>query len=349
MAKIIATGFISDTINGIKVNSSVRCNADNFNTKANRTVSYIVMHYTGNKKDTALANCKYFQGADRYASAHFFVDNTNIYQSVALKDIAWHCGGSAYYHSYCRNANAIGIEMCCTAGNYTISKTTLENAAHLCAHLCKRVGITAEQVDTYVLRHYDVTHKKCPAQMANSANDADWISFKNQVKKILGGATASKPVITPNTTSKVTFPNVPFTVEVLVSDLNYRKTPSMSGVVKGQTGKGSFTISQVSNGWGLLKSGAGWIYLENPTYVKIGSTIKTVTVNNSTSKEATAVPFKVKVITDALNVREGAGTKYKVKTVIRNKGIYTIIETKNGWGKLKSGAGWISLDYTKRV
>lgn len=64
-------------------------------------------------------------------------------------------------------------------------------------------------------------------------------------------------------------------------------------------------------------------------------------------------PYLVKVTADALNVRAGAGTKYKINTVIRDKGTYTIVEEKmNGstkWGKLKSGAGWISLKYTKRV
>ena len=43
----------------------------------------------------------------------------------------------------------------------------------------------------------------------------------------------------------------------------------MKGKVLGQTGKGSFTIVEVSNGWGKLKSGAGWIYLENPKYCTI--------------------------------------------------------------------------------
>lgn len=62
---------------------------------------------------------------------------------------------------------------------------------------------------------------------------------------------------------------VPFQVKVLVSDLNYRSQPSMSGTVKGQTGKGVFTITEVQKGWGRLKSGAGWIYLENPKYCKV--------------------------------------------------------------------------------
>ena len=43
----------------------------------------------------------------------------------------------------------------------------------------------------------------------------------------------------------------------------------MSYTVKGQTGKGVFTITEVQDGWGKLKSGAGWIYLENPDYCTI--------------------------------------------------------------------------------
>lgn len=59
--------------------------------------------------------------------------------------------------------------------------------------------------------------------------------------------------------------------------------------------------------------------------------------------------YKVKVTTSALNVRAGAGIKYAVNSVIRDKGTYTIVETKGDWGKLKSGAGWICLDYTKKI
>jgi len=59
--------------------------------------------------------------------------------------------------------------------------------------------------------------------------------------------------------------------------------------------------------------------------------------------------YLVKVTTDALNVRKGAGINHAVTTCIRDKGVYTIIETQNNWGKLKSGAGWICLDYTKQV
>ena len=59
--------------------------------------------------------------------------------------------------------------------------------------------------------------------------------------------------------------------------------------------------------------------------------------------------FKVKVTCDALGYRSGPSTSYKINGVIRDKGTYTIVDVKNNWGKLKSGAGWICLDYTVRV
>lgn len=59
--------------------------------------------------------------------------------------------------------------------------------------------------------------------------------------------------------------------------------------------------------------------------------------------------YKVKVTTDALNIRSGPGTQYKINGCIEDFGVYTIIEESNGFGKLKSGAGWICLDYCKKV
>ena len=59
--------------------------------------------------------------------------------------------------------------------------------------------------------------------------------------------------------------------------------------------------------------------------------------------------YRVKVMVEALNIRSGPNTQYKINGCIRDCGVYTIIETQNGWGKLKSNAGWISLQYTVRV
>lgn len=58
--------------------------------------------------------------------------------------------------------------------------------------------------------------------------------------------------------------------------------------------------------------------------------------------------YLVKVTANALNIRSGAGTNYSIAGCIRDKGTYTIIETQGNWGKLKSGAGWICLDYTNK-
>ena len=71
-------------------------------------------------------------------------------------------------------------------------------------------------------------------------------------------------------------------------------------------------------------------------------------------QKPSAVPYRVRVTADVLNIRKGAGTGYAVAGQIKGGGVYTIVEEKDGtgaksWGKLKSGAGWISLDYTSRV
>lgn len=60
------------------------------------------------------------------------------------------------------------------------------------------------------------------------------------------------------------------------------------------------------------------------------------------------ISYTVKITADVLNVRAGAGTNYKVNTQVRKGEVYTIVGESNGWGKLKSGAGWISLKYTSK-
>ena len=68
----------------------------------------------------------------------------------------------------------------------------------------------------------------------------------------------------------------------------------------------------------------------------------------------TDVPFKVRVTTTTLRIRKGPGTNYDNLGYIAPN-VYTITEVKSGkgsskgWGRLKSGAGWISLDYVTRL
>lgn len=65
-------------------------------------------------------------------------------------------------------------------------------------------------------------------------------------------------------------------------------------------------------------------------------------------KPINTTSYTVKITADVLNVRSGPGTSNKVTTQIRKNEVYTIVEESNGWGKLKSGAGWISLNYTSK-
>ena len=72
-------------------------------------------------------------------------------------------------------------------------------------------------------------------------------------------------------------------------------------------------------------------------------------------RKKAALPFFVRVDISRLNIRTGPGTNYSLTGKYTGKGVFTIIEVRNGigsnsgWGKLKSGAGWISLDYTTKL
>ena len=88
---------------------------------------------------------------------------------------------------------------------------------------------------------------------------------------------------------------------------------------------------------------------------------KTNTIMSSIDKKyLTVVPakefqsYKVKITVDALNYRAGAGAENKANGMITDRGVYTIVaeaQDSKGytWGKLKSGAGWINLQYTKKI
>ena len=67
-------------------------------------------------------------------------------------------------------------------------------------------------------------------------------------------------------------------------------------------------------------------------------------INQNTSTSTNTSKEEVyRIIANSLNVRKGAGTKYEIVGTVKKGSAYTIVEKKNGFGKLKSGAGWISL------
>ena len=171
----------------LEINTSKPAHSSNYTAKTNRTISYIVIHYVGGLGDAA-ANCTYFQGANRDASAHYFVGYTgDIWQSVADIHMAWHCGSkNGYKHSACRNHNSIGIEMCVKKTNsnslksedkdWYFEEATIKAAAALTQELMAKYSIPIENV----IRHHDVTGKICPAPFVH--NPSAWENFKTLVE-----------------------------------------------------------------------------------------------------------------------------------------------------------------------
>ena len=128
MGQRITAAYPIAKAGGIPINTSIPASKETYDRLGGRDVAFVVLHYTGNVSDTAKANCKYFAGGDREASAHYFVDEDSIYQSVPACDRAWAVGSPAPVHPLCRNTNSISIEMCCS-GNYHVSERTKANAA----------------------------------------------------------------------------------------------------------------------------------------------------------------------------------------------------------------------------
>ena len=94
---------------------------------------------------------------------------------------------------------------------------------------------------------------------------------------------------------------------------------------------------------------------QNPGYRAFDEDGRQVYPKEAADSQRADVPFKVKVSAADLNIRTGAGTNFSRTGEHTGRGIFTIVETKtgagskSGWGLLKSGAGWISLDYCERV
>lgn len=158
-------------------------------------IKYIVVHYTGNDGDTDEANANYFKGSNRKASAHYFVDDDSITQSVPDNYVAWHCGTSGTYYNGCRNANSIGVEMCDTQRNgvYDLSAATRANAIELIKELMAKYNIPISRV----VRHYDVTHKCCPAYFVD--NVAAWNQFLADING--GSVQSTSQTVAANTVS----------------------------------------------------------------------------------------------------------------------------------------------------
>ena len=155
------------------------CNPTNYRQGRTQAIKYIVIHYTGNNGDTAAGNANYFaNNGGIEASAHYFVDENEVYRSVLDADTAWHCGDTSYNHPECRNANSIGVEICSrrdVLGRYYFADEAVNRAVKLAKEKMDEYGIGVD----CVVRHYDVTGKICPAPFVS--DEVQWKVFKNRL------------------------------------------------------------------------------------------------------------------------------------------------------------------------
>ena len=169
---------------------------------------------------------------------------------VEEKDRSWCSSNSA------NDNRAITIECASdTKHPYAINDEVYNSLIDLCVDICKRNNIKELKwkADKTLVGKPSKQNITVHRWFANKACPGDYIYTRL-------GRIASEVNERLNSDTRV-----PFAVRVDIDDLNYRTKPSLDGSIKGQTGKGVFTIVEVSNGWGLLKSGAGWINLNYAT------------------------------------------------------------------------------------
>ena len=196
----------------------------------------IVVHNTDNNAP-ASAEVNYMHSNNNQVSFHVCIDEKEVIECSPFNRCAWHCGNSK------GNRTQIGIEI--ARNKHKDEKLFLQaekNAAEYIASLLKKYGWGIDKVT----QHANWAPKNCPS----TTRKLGWQRFLNMIKKEL------------KTTAKFK----PYTIIVSSFDgeLNIREKPDANskkvGVLK--NGKTKYTIVEEKNGFGKLKSGAGYICLK---------------------------------------------------------------------------------------
>lgn len=213
------------------------------------------------------------------ACVHAFIDalDGKIYQTLPWAKRAWHCGGSG-------NNTHIGVEMCEPSGiAYTRGSSkfkvvgdrdvvlqqvrrTYKSAVYLFARLCQIYNLDPEEPGTILSHHEGFKHG-----IATNHGDPEhlWKGTGSQytMGEFRSDVAAQLWALRQNGSKKPDVVPGEFKVEVMIDDLWVRMTPSMAdnrNPNQPSTGKGVFTITETQGQFGKLKSGAGWINLDNP-------------------------------------------------------------------------------------
>ena len=280
------------------------------------TPEFIVVHNTANDA-TAANEVKYMISNNNQVSFHFAVDDKEIVQGLPLDRNAWACGDGANGKG---NRKGIQIEICYSKSGGARFENAEKNAAKFIAQLLKERGWGVDKVK----KHQDFSNKYCPHRTL----DKGWASFVNMIKDYLNEL--NKPVQSTQSSSI----SVGDKVKVKTTATHYATGQSMASFVKGST----YEVTRIDGNKLLLSDIVSWVW--DYDVDKVGST----TQSNSDNS------FLVEIICDELNIRQKADFDSKVVGTVKKGEVFTIVEMSNGLGKLKSGAGWISIGsaYVKR-
>lgn len=293
---------------------------------------YITIHNTANtrKGANAASHASYLQndGKNQTVSYHYVVDDKEIYKLLPDNEVAWHAGDGG---SGTGNRKSLAIEICENPDGDLLQATN--NAVELTAYLMKTYNIPLSNV----VQHNNWSGKDCPRRI-RKGEPYNWQTFLNKVQTAYSGnTTATTKPATPTVTKPVTpTSSTDFKVgdEVtLDSNATYSNGKSIPNWVK----KSKLYVRKIGSDGNITVS-----------IFKIGAVTGVVNKKHLKKKNVFAA-YKVRVTADVLNIRAGAGLNYHVVGTIKDKGVYTIVAQNGNWGLLKSGAGWISLSYAKKV
>ena len=274
---------------------------------------YITIHNTSNSAP-AQNEISYMKNNNNSTSYHVCVDEKYVIQAIPFNRNAWHAGDGA---NGTGNRYSIGIEIARSTGDINLFKQAEQNCAMYVAQLLKNYGWGIDRVK----RHKDWSGKNCP----HKTMELGWQRFLNMVQAELNKLNGKTTTTTTTTSFKVGDKVVVKSSATTYAD----STKIIPSWVKG----GLYTISKISGSKVLLKEIVSW--------VKASDVQKSGTSSKSVS-------YVIRVTVDFLNIRSGAGTNFPVTGTVKKGEAYTIVEEKNGFGRLKSGAGWISLDCTEK-
>ena len=280
------------------------------------TPEFIVVHNTANDA-SAQNEVKYMISNNNQVSFHFAVDDKEIVQGLPLDRNAWACGDGANGKG---NREGIQIEICYSKSGGARFENAEKNAAKFIAQLLKERGWGVDKVK----KHQDFSNKYCPHRTL----DKGWASFVNMIKDYLNEL--NKPVQSTQSSSI----SVGDKVKVKTTATHYATGQSMASFVKGST----YEVTRIDGNKLLLSDIVSWVW--DYDVDKVGTTTQSSSDNS----------FLVEIICDELNIRQQADFNSKVVGTVKRGEVFTIVEEKNGLGKLKSGVGYISMNtkYVKR-